>query len=233
MKKNLAKKVFAGALAVTLVTGIGVQTTSAHTESNSYQQQFINLFGKKVSNGVNKKTKNNISKYSGQTLFEGLLLGQGPVSKLFPEIWTPELLKKVNTKTEKNVDKFIIKEMNKLDPSFFNRFKEQITSGNQLKIDKIMKEGSLLFEKVLEKNKAEKRAVISDSASGMCMVGFQVYTYALYVQIGGAVETVVAVAGVYVYAGTKFWGPKSAKAESSSLEKDIFVDTVANRLSLQ
>ena len=37
-------------------------------------------------------------KYDGETLFRGIIFGQGPVAHLFPEIWTKDLLSKVNQK---------------------------------------------------------------------------------------------------------------------------------------
>jgi len=226
MKK--VKRTVTSLLAATLLLGTSVQVTNAKSNEESHQERFYNLF----SNNVKKinKSEERANRYSGEQLFKGLLFGQGPVSKLFPEIWTPEVLEKVNTKENIKSTGFIVKEMNKIDPSFFDSFKEKITSGNQLKIDEAMSEGAELFQKVLEKYNAEKKENLTDTAAGLCMVGYQVYTYALYVQIGGAVETFVAVAGVYVYAGTKFWGP-SVEADST-LEKEMFVNTVAERLEV-
>ncbi|MED4322829.1 sporulation delaying protein family toxin [Weizmannia sp. CD-2023] len=230
MNKIIARKVISSTLSVALLTGLGTQVASAKTV-DTYKERWFELFSNNADKREDKQIKEDIAKYGGETIFKGLLFGQGPVSKLFPEIWTPKISKKISTEENKKAVAFIIQEMKKLDPSFFVRFKEKITSGDQLKVDEAMREGAELFEKVLKKHNAKKRENITDTATGMCMVGYQVYTYVLYVQIGGAAETFVAVAGVYVYAGVKFW-PKST-ANSSDLEKEMFINTVAERLSIE
>ncbi|KGT37255.1 hypothetical protein P421_16365 [Heyndrickxia coagulans P38] len=93
MNKIIARKVISSTLSVALLTGLGTQVASAKTV-DTYKERWFELFSNNADKREDKQIKEDIAKYGGETIFKGLLFGQGPVSKLFPEIWTPKISKK-------------------------------------------------------------------------------------------------------------------------------------------
>lgn len=109
------------------------------------------------------KAEDNIN-YDGRTLFKGIMLGQGPVADIIPEIKqilkvdllisNEERLEKVNKYTDVLLDLIAI-----YDPNCFNEFKLLITSGDQLKIQEAIGKGGRAILKALRGLPTERNKI--------------------------------------------------------------------------
>ncbi|WP_052659487.1 sporulation delaying protein family toxin [Bacillus alveayuensis] len=181
------------------------------------------------------KLQNKLQKqYDGETIFRGLVFGQGEVAKYFPEIWSNDLLKKANKKEVKQIANILISGIKKSDPNYFNELKEAVYSGEHLKIQAALNKGGELLSKQLE-NKNVKNVDKSQVGTATC---------ALYVAYGAAAVSLVAayshavvitaaggaVAYLYVVTQKKFWTSSTSK-EDAILQQEKLVNLVATRFA--
>ncbi|MGP3610970.1 sporulation delaying protein family toxin [Anoxybacteroides rupiense] len=180
------------------------------------------------------KLQNKLQKqYDGETIFRGLVFGQGEVAKYFPEIWSNDLLKEANKKEVKQIANILISGIKKSDPNYFNELKEAVYSGEHLKIQASLNKGGELLSKQLE-NKNVKNVDKSQVGTATC---------ALYVAYGAAVSLVAAyshavvitaaggaVAYLYVVTQKSFWTSSTSK-EDAILQQEKLVNLVATRFA--
>ncbi|WP_052659530.1 MULTISPECIES: sporulation delaying protein family toxin [Bacillales] len=94
--------------------------------------------------------------YSGEEIFRGVLLGQGPVAEMFKEMWPDEIRKQANNEANIKFTNDIIKQMKKEDPTYFNSLKKAIYSKDYLKTQNLFHQGAKKFIQIAEeKNKVE------------------------------------------------------------------------------
>ena len=174
-------------------------------------------------------------KYDGETIFRGIVFGQGPVAKLFPEIWPEDLLEKVQKDDRvKTVADDIMKKMKNKDPNYFLEFEKAVYSGDHLKVDTSLKEGGKLLTEVIEEEEMEP-VIIEGAGTGQC-VTYVAYLVAAVSAAGAYSHAVVATAAgaVTVYAAvvakTAFW--TSAKSEEdAALKQEMLVNNIVMRLA--
>ena len=81
--------------------------------------------------------------YDGETIFRGLVLGDGPVAKLFPEIWQdPQVLAyrqradQQSTPEQRSAARQKLIDLLRVqDPTFFSRFGTEIQSGDPVRVE--------------------------------------------------------------------------------------------------
>lgn len=162
-------------------------------------------------------------KNDGVTVFRGVLLGDGPVAKLFPEIWESTLLARYLQRADQAPASEVAVSKQKIvdllraqDPTFFDRFGTAIQSGDRIKIQQALNEAGTRLQKEIQ----------SSATAGDIPDCCGPYTYVyLYVY---AVIAVVVVAIAAVDMGTAVPG-----TGSSNLKSDVYVDLIAQRLASQ
>ncbi|WP_170957112.1 sporulation delaying protein family toxin [Bacillus pseudomycoides] len=181
-----------------------------------------------ISNAQNKPTITTESKhqqYDGETIYRGVFFGEGPVAKLFPEIWSEEATKQANTAEGKKAAELLAKKINELDPNYFNELQAAVSSGDNIKIQEAFNKGGELLVQVGEVIQNKKVG----EGQGL-LAGVVVAVYA-----GGAVTTVVVIthaaavtAAVAVAAWKwKYGSPADPSDSDTRLKHEMFIDKVA------
>ena len=160
--------------------------------------------------------------YDGETIFRGLILGDGPVAKLFPEIWQdPQVLAYQQRAEQQNSVEQIAAGKQKLidllraqDPTFFSRFGTEIQSGDPVRVEGVLTEMTSRFANELSKS-----------------ANPNIKTY-LYTDVAVALEIAVAVlvAVAAVVIALAFFSPRESPTAGSHLQRDQLVNLIAQRL---
>jgi SdpC family antimicrobial peptide len=159
-------------------------------------------------------------RYDGETIFRGVFLDDGPVTKLFPEIWeNPTVVgyrdQAVQAGSEEQAaagQQALIAALRAQDPTFFDRFGKEMQSGDRIRIKAAMTEA---------RNRLIKEAGNSASPSHSLQSAY----YYKWVAVWLAVAVAVAVALVLVI--------EDQGQSMSGLQRDVMVDLVAKRLGPQ
>jgi hypothetical protein len=161
-----------------------------------------------------------IVSYSGEDIFKGLLLGDGPVAKMFPEIWnSPKIAayheQELHSFTQAQIsaeENDLINRIKVSDPQFFPRFASVMQSGHRLKISAMLNEAGEHMKAVAPKS----------SIDG---------TYSVYLYV----ETAVAIAAVAVLVAAVVLVVVLEQQDSddsdASLQRDVLINLIAERLS--
>ncbi|MCM3269765.1 sporulation delaying protein family toxin [Paenibacillus elgii] len=83
-------------------------------------------------------------KYDGETIFRGIIFGQGEVAKHLPDIWTNDLLSKANDPQAVAAANSVVLNIKQNNPAYFNELEKSVYSGDHLKIRAALKEGGHL-----------------------------------------------------------------------------------------
>ena len=155
----------------------------------------------------------------GETIFRGLVFGQGPAAQLFPElantpVATPEQAAAINT---------IVAEMRTLDPTFFDRFGRAMHSGSRVRVRAALEETNSLGQQAVSALNAVRDPGLAQQEC-------------LFVFIAGAVVLVVVAAGaaavvaVVVWLWFWFWAPSAQAQAQSTLIRDQWSTKIATTL---
>jgi SdpC family antimicrobial peptide len=163
--------------------------------------------------------------YDGETIFRGILLNDGPVAKLFPEIWGSSRLAPYLKQAEDRASateiaaakQKIVDLLKAQDPTFFDRFGTEMRSGDHIRIQLALKESSTRLQKEVESSAA---------ADNPNIVPTVLYVY-IYVAL------VLALAIVLVVAIAAALDEEAATGSASNLRRDVYVDLIAQRLGPQ
>jgi len=97
--------------------------------------------------------------YSGEEIFRGVFLGQGAVAKMFPEVWDNEAVRpyvaKLQTPKAKAGTDVLVALLKQKNPTFFDRFKDAMESGDPVRVDGAMSETSRLSKEIAEEHLAK------------------------------------------------------------------------------
>jgi SdpC family antimicrobial peptide len=168
--------------------------------------------------------------YDGETVFRGVLLDDGPVAKLFPEIWeNPTVVgyrdQAMQAGSEEQAAagrQEVIAALRAQDPSFFDRFGKEMQSGDHIRIQQAMNEAGDRLMKVA-----------AEEAGRSPSLDRRVYAWiAVAVAAAVVVAVVVAVfaAAVIFLPATPDCDPNKGCANSNTLQRDLMIDLVAKRL---
>jgi SdpC family antimicrobial peptide len=86
----------------------------------------------------------------GEQLYRGLFFGEEPVARFFPEMWGGSSQKDEKWTPEHQVafstwKREVIAHIQQADPTFFTRFRTEVTSGQHRRIARIMDESETLL----------------------------------------------------------------------------------------
>ncbi|MGM0843695.1 MAG: sporulation delaying protein family toxin [Bacillota bacterium] len=180
-----------------------------------------------------------VHQYSGEELLKGIVFGVGDAAKEL-NTWTEAEYKLNNSRAAVKQVNALVKEIDKIDPTYLERFEKNIHSENFVEVEKNFTELNDLLDtaiKNLMKRKdlnIEKQIAPDDGAGtqSVAAVGVLVYLGAAVTTGAAVTHIVLATAGgavaayLYVYGAKYFWGPDSVNPESSQLVKEEFVDSV-------
>lgn len=172
------------------------------------------------------------ARYDGEAIFRGLVFGQGPVAKLFPELAnTP-----VATPQQAAAIDMIVGEMRTLDQGFFDRFGREMQSGSRVRIRAAIDEANTLGERAVTVLNGKRDPGLAQG-DGAALFVFVVAAVVLVVVGAGAVVVVLVAAGaaavvaVIVYLAFWFWHAQTAEGQrQSALLRDQWSNKVATTL---
>ncbi|WP_338553836.1 sporulation delaying protein family toxin [Paenibacillus sp. KS-LC4] len=172
------------------------------------------------------------TKFNGETIFRGLVFGQGEAAKLLPDIWTKDLLSKVNTPEAATVANNVVASIKKLDPTYFNTLEKAAYSGNHIQVRAALNRGGELIEKAFQGSQVSNPQVGTGTGDCAAVVAGYLYYAGAVFTTGAAVTHVAvitaggAVAAYLVVVGGKYFWTSSASAQESSLKQDMLVNSV-------
>ncbi|MGY2610614.1 sporulation delaying protein family toxin [Bacillus pretiosus] len=175
--------------------------------------------------------------FTGEEIFRGIIFGEGEVAKLFPQIWTEELLEEANSKEQKQAIDAVVLEMKSVDSNFFNELKSAIDTKNSLEINNAFEKGGAVLDNALKNMDAKLtnvEEVQKNDGTGRCVAFYTFYVTAAAVQTAalgislGAVNNVGLANYVYVYNQYEYWGRSGG---TSDLEKEKFIQEISDQLA--
>ncbi|EJP85789.1 MULTISPECIES: sporulation delaying protein family toxin [Bacillus] len=205
--------------------GLALNSTSAFAADN-----------KNISNH-NKSSitvENKQNQYDGETLYRGLVFGQGEVAKTLPEVWTDERIKEASKKENKEVSDAVIKAMKENDPKYFDELQKAVYSGDPIKIKSSLEKGGKLLTSSVKIVEDKKEL---GTGEGRCAaVTWAAYAAVAVTTVGGVTHAVLVTAGggvvayLYVVTEKEFWGSSRADSQSN-LKQEVLIDQIATNFS--
>ncbi len=168
--------------------------------------------------------------YDGETVFRGVLLNDGAVAKLFPEFWeSPQVATSLElaAKRGSQADAAIAKQkivdiLRTQDPTFFSRFGVEMQSGDPVRVQQALTEAGSRIRKDVQSKLAPS---VAPPLPPYTYIETYYYYYYYYYAAAAAAVVVLAVAALSVAVGDQ-----EASGPSSNLQKDVYVNLIAQRL---
>jgi SdpC family antimicrobial peptide len=170
--------------------------------------------------------------YDGETIFQGLFFGKGPVAQLFPEIWEDPVIKRALEQNAEEMNRLIERVITRIhneDPTFFQRFGREVQSGDHLRVQQALEQGAQRLITALDQ---EGLLPPKEAALGLQLGQCIVFVIALAVVLVVVVAVAVAVVlWLWLWTPTpELWGVVDRPTE---LTRDMMVDWVTTRLSVE
>jgi SdpC family antimicrobial peptide len=171
-----------------------------------------------------------VRQWDGESLFRGLVLGEGPVAQAFPEIWAGREVESPSwTPAERlrvaEAKSALVGAMRRSDPAFFDRFGKALNSGDPVQIDGAMEDARAVLTRVAAPH-GFPRQKPDGSGKGACITLAVAANVALAVNVAAAWN--IAVYANAVYTENFFW--EYQQVDRSPLQHDQAVALIANRL---
>jgi SdpC family antimicrobial peptide len=160
----------------------------------------------------------------GEELYRGMVFGEGPAAKLFPEIWQSSAVQgKVQISEAERRAKAdeVVAWIHRKDPTFFDRFGSDVTSGDRETIASMLAETRDITVPAV-KEVARLAGQKSGRASPGEDRGLGVFLYA-------DVAVAYDIAAVLVAVAFGFVAVMPADASQGQLQQDAWVDALAKR----
>lgn len=187
------------------------------------------------------------SKFTGEEVFRGILFGEDPVAKLFPEIWaSDEVAEQLDTKEKvkawEALKEEVITHIKTNDPTFMDRFGVEMQSGEHLRIQNAMSEAS---EKITTALKAlgamtpdgefstTYQGAMACSAVVVCVVAVAVAAWKWVAVVDVAAVAYVAAVAVAIWRWRYTYSTRRSFTDDpaqSQLFLESFVDSIAVKL---
>lgn len=161
--------------------------------------------------------------YSGKELFLGLFFGQGPVAKLFPELWqsAPPLQAE-----EKELVEKVVRRIELSNPSFFDNFQKAIYSGDHYTIETTMQNAANLILDALE---AEGYPVTDDVTPMFTYPAVAIAVAAIWSFIG---FVATAIASIQIRTKVAYWTPQpDVTTNATPLKREMVVQWIVDRIA--
>ncbi|PEL01729.1 hypothetical protein COL24_04845 [Bacillus toyonensis] len=97
--------------------------------------------------GVKAATK---KEFTGEEIYKGVVFGQGPVTKIIPQVWDEEKIEMANSKENKKITNTIIREMKTKDSTYFKRLEQSFKIKDLSVIKQEFENGSTLLKDTIE-----------------------------------------------------------------------------------
>jgi SdpC family antimicrobial peptide len=148
---------------------------------------------------------------SGEKIFRGLILGEGPVAEHFPEVWPHRDFTLEERERRERTAAQLVEHIRQADPTFFDRFGAATQSGDHLRIERALDESTALVKQAVQ-----ERGLSTASR-------------------GERVGTCITVAAVVILFADSFMAVDEEGGESAwsgaKLGRDQFVEMVSTRLA--
>jgi SdpC family antimicrobial peptide len=166
--------------------------------------------------------ENSVKKgYTGEEIYRGVFLGEGEVGNLFPEIWD-NYKSQFSGKEWSELKEAMVLALKESDPTFFDRFGEEMQSGDHLRIQSIIAESRSILKNSPQSKKILGKLIQDDSENATPKVRQDVYIYDQFVLVfkwlALWVETTV---------------PNPSIETTNKLYQETLVDMVATRLEVK
>jgi SdpC family antimicrobial peptide len=165
-----------------------------------------------------------VGQASGEEIIRAFFFLGGPVVKLFPELKSArEEAVARGYRPDTAVERAVLADVHRTDPTFLGRFAAAMTSGDHIKVEAALTEAARLVvastERVLEKN------LSGDGPSAQSITA----TVAVVAVMGAAVAAWLVAGGtVFVVADVAFW---DGTLGDGNVSQDRVVALVASRLA--
>jgi SdpC family antimicrobial peptide len=158
------------------------------------------------------------TRHDGETLFAGLYFGDGPVAKMFPEIWeSPHVAQQVSqaqkSESWSKTKSEAIAWVRTNDPDFFNRFEQDIQSGDHVRVGQAYKQGAQKLSAYVSSTGVDPNSPEARGGVGVVAV---------------VVAAVAVVVAVYAW---MYWSGRSVDGVAQGLQEDVLVNMIAERLA--
>jgi SdpC family antimicrobial peptide len=171
----------------------------------------------------------------GETLFRGLVFGEGAVAQAVPELWSGRSMENPAW-TPAQHEEFeaakssIVVGMRRADPAFFGRFGAALQSGDPVRIERALDESRGLFARVVAPHGLPRRKPDDGSGKGACVTLAVAANVAAVVNVAAAWN--IAYYANAVYTENFFWENQYdvASTDGPSLQRDQVVALLASRL---
>lgn len=194
--------------------------------------------------GIAQGTPN--QSFTGEEVFRGIMFGQAPVAQLFPEIWSSDdVAEQLNTKEKVKawdaLTESVVSQIKTADPTFMDRFGQEMQSGDHLRIQNGMIEASeKMFNAMTAIGVMNENGEFSSTYEGplacsvvaVCAAAIAVAVWKWVAVVDIAAVAMVAAVVLAVWR----WGPsvqseatESQKA-SARLFQESFIAAIAQKL---
>ena len=164
--------------------------------------------------------------FTGEDLFTGLLLGYGPVADQHPDL-TAAAITGTTPQHQAEFVTHVVEAINQLDPTFFDTFAADVTSGNPVHVDHAFQAGEEILHTALTDQLGASIEPKIDDQSGTCIWVVLIAAAVSHVTAAAVVNAAVSVNAVVN--ATHFWNISSAPTESE-LAYEKWINQVAKTL---
>jgi SdpC family antimicrobial peptide len=194
----------------------------------------------------------NVGQLDGKTIFRGLFFGDAPVGQMLPEIWSRVSIEDPSWTDEQrqalaSLKQELIAEMERADPTFFERFRVATTSGDHVRIKRALAEGGAHLTTAAKVRMESERLVRGDALGAAVQFYFAIHVAAFYDAAAVVTKVLVVTAAAVVCTRNTDGdalldeepmscslhdqgGTEGGNVGDSQLQLDRFVQQIATRL---
>jgi SdpC family antimicrobial peptide len=185
--------------------------------------------------------------FTGEEVFRGVLFGEDPVAKLFPDIWaSDEVAEQLNTKEKikawEALKEQVISHIKTNDPAFMDRFGVEMQSGSHLRIQNALTESSDKITTALKalgamtpdgEFNSSYQGSMACSAVVVCVVTVAVAAWKWVAVVDVAAVAYVAAVAIAIWRWRYTYSSRSSFSDdpsASQLFRESLVDSIAEKL---
>jgi SdpC family antimicrobial peptide len=182
-------------------------------------------------------------RFGTRDYFAGVLLGEGPVADLFPEVWAnPQYLEAIEQLKPGQRDLArvarlrLLAEIEARHPALLSEFAESLSSGDPVRVDRALRKGAAaMMETAAAVRGVDPQAAHRAGPGGDCVIvvvyrlAFAISELAAAVNVAAAINVAVAVnAFTYMNIHTQ-----EEVAPNASLRQEMYVALIVERLTAE
>jgi SdpC family antimicrobial peptide len=132
--------------------------------------------------------------FTGEEIFKGFVFGQGEIGQNLPDVFSKNMLKKLNTKEVKEFANLVVNRINKVDPTFFDELQKAVYNQDPVKVDELMKKAGEIVKNDLSKANKELKEMQQVAQRAGFETQNETYLYYYYIAAAGAVVIIILAA---------------------------------------